>query len=254
MRKILVVFGNDICESPLVKSAVFFKEKLGYEIVPLYIQDTRDNIVPMSGIVVNVNNSFLLDEKKSLEENDLKQLYKKLKLEGINNSLEIKQGFSWEIIKEKMKECDILMFEKGSFFSENTVEILKNQFKPMILVGKRPIRAFRYIGISSDDGVKVNKSCYNFMNLFPDEENFKMFTYNYQIEDNKLLKYLKSKGKKVEVKSYNGEFSKEEYIKEVNKMDILIMGNLSRSYLFSKITGKKGVYIMENTEVSLFIG
>lgn len=254
MRKILVLFGNDICESPLVKSAVFFKEKLGYEIVPLYVQDTRENIGTMNGIVVNINNSFLLDEKRLVEDNELKQLHKKLKLEGINNPLEIRQGFSWDIIKEKMKECDILMFEKGSFFSENTIEMLKNQFKPIILVGKSPIRAFKYIGISSDDGVKVNKSCYNFMNLFPEEKKFKMFMYNHKTEENKLLNYLESKGRDVKVVNYDADTSKDDYIKELNRMDIVIMGNLSRSYLFSKIIGKKGIYIMENTDISLFIG
>ncbi|MGL4897140.1 MAG: hypothetical protein ACRC31_01740, partial [Cetobacterium sp.] len=50
----------------------------------------------------------------------------------------------------------------------------------------------------------------------------------------------------------DGETAKEEYLNEVNNLDLLIMGNLSRGYFFEKITGKKGLNIMEKSQTSIF--
>lgn len=254
MRKVLVVFKNNVSETPLVKSAVFLKERYGFEIEPIYIKTPKKNMVPMSGIVININSSLLADERENLENKELIQLEKKLKLEGIFTPLKIEYGITWEIIKERLKECDILMIEKGSFFSEETIEILKNQFKPMILIGDHPLRSLKNIGISNDDGVKVSKSVYNFYNLFSDVEKFKSFTLNYEFDGNRVVNYLRDKEKKVEEIIYKKDEDKDEYLKNIDRLDLLIMGNLSRGYLFSKIIGKKGVEIMEESKVTLFIG
>ena len=49
--------------------------------------------------------------------------------------------------------------------------------------------------IANDDGVKINRSCYQFTNLFPEVKEFTSFVINKEIEENHLIGYLKVKKK-----------------------------------------------------------
>ncbi|WP_418965414.1 hypothetical protein [Cetobacterium sp.] len=257
MKKVLVVFGEGSKKNVLIDSAIFFKEKFGYEIVPLYVKDVRrDEIIPatMDGMIVNLSNNSFSQERDAYEEEEVKHLQDKLKVRGVYSRLNVEFGFPWDIIKEYMKLADLLIFEKGEALSESAITVLKNHFKPIVMIGEKAITSLDKVGISSDDGVKINKSVFSFINIFPEIKNFEMLTLLYEIEENSLLRYLKSKEKVVDWKNFNGASAKEDYLKEVNKLDLLIMGNLSRGYFFEKITGKKGLNIMEKSETSIFIG
>ena len=247
MKKVLVVFGEGSKKNALIDSAIFFKEKFGYEIVPLYVRDVRrDEIIPatMDGMIVNLSNNSFTQERDAFEEEEVNHLKEKLRIKGVYSTLNVEFGFPWDIIKEYMKSADLLIFEKGEALSESAITVLKNHFKPMIMRGDKAITSLENVGISSDDGVKINKSTFSFINIFPEIKDFKMLTLLYVIENNTLLKYLKDKGKNVEYKNFDGENAKEDYLEEINKLDLLIMGNLSRGYFFEKITGKKGLNIM----------
>lgn len=257
MKKVLVVFGEGSVENVLIDSAIFFRDKFGYEIVPLYVKDVRrDEVIPatMDGMIVNLSNNSFSQERDAFEEEEVKHLQEKLKIRGINSVLNVELGFPWDIIKEYMKLADLLMFEKGEALSESAIAVLKNHFKPIIMIGEKAITSLEKVGISSDDGVKINKSMFSFTTIFPTINEFTMLTLLYKIEENTLLKYLKGKGKVVQWKNFDGEKAKEMYLDEVNKLDLLIMGNLSRGYFFEKITGKKGLGIMEKSQTSIFVG
>ncbi|MGL4653349.1 hypothetical protein [Cetobacterium sp.] len=257
MKKVLVVFNEGSKKNILIESAIFFKERFGYEIVPLYIKDVRrDEIVPatMDGMIVNLSNNSFVQERDALEEQEVNKLRAKLESKEIKVPLNLEFGFPWDIIKEYMKSTDLLMFEKGEALSESAITVLKNHFKPIVMVGEKGIKAFEKVGISSDDGVKINKSMFSFINIFPEINNFLMLTLLYKIEENTLQKYLEEKGKKVEWKNFDGELAKEKYLEEINELDLLIMGNLSMGYFFEKITGRKGLSIMEKSQTSIFIG
>lgn len=257
MKKVLVVFGEGTKKNVLMDSALFFKEKLGYEIIPLYIKDVRrDEIIPatMDGMIVNLSNNSFSEERELLEAEEMTYLKDRLKTKGIVKKLNVEFGFPWEIIKEYLKLADVLMFEKGEILSEAAITVLKNQFKPVVMVGAEAIKDFTNIAIASDDGVKVNKSVSNFMRIFPEITDFTMLTLQYELEDNKLLTFMEDRGKKVTVKDYSGDSAKEDYLNEIKKYDLLVMGNLSKSYFFEKIIGKKGLNIMEKSQVSIFIG
>ncbi|MGL4628995.1 hypothetical protein [Cetobacterium sp.] len=257
MKKVLVVFSEGSKKNILIDSAIFFKKRFGYKIVPLYIKDVRrDEILPatMDGMIVNLSNNSFTQERDALEEEEVKKLREKLESKGVKEPLNIEFGFPWDIIKEYMKCADLLMFEKGESLSESAITVLKNHFKPIIMVGEKGINSLEKVGISSDDGVKINKSVFSFINIFSEINSFSMYTLLYKIEENTLLKYLEEKGKKVEWKNFDGELAKEKYLEEINKLDLLIMGNLSVSYFFEKITGRKGLSIMEKSQASIFIG
>lgn len=109
MKKVLVVFGEGSKKNVLIDSAIFFKEKFGYEIVPLYVKDVRrDEIIPatMDGMIVNLSNNSFSQERDAFEEEEVKHLQEKLKLRGINSVLNVEFGFPWDIIKEYMKLAD----------------------------------------------------------------------------------------------------------------------------------------------------
>jgi len=257
MKKVLVVFNEGSKKNILVESALFFKNRFGYEVIPLYIKDVRrDEILPatMDGMIINLSNNSFTEERVALEEMEVEKLRKELELKGIKSPLNLEFGFPWDIIKEYMKSADLLMFEKGETLSQAAIEVLKNHFKPVIMIGEKGITSFDKVGVSSDDGVKINKSVFSFINIFPEIDNFLILTLLYKLEKHTLLKYLEEKEKKVEWKVFEDEMAKDKYLEEVNKLDLLIMGNLSSSYFFEKITGRKGLSIMEKSQTSIFIG
>ena len=63
---------------------------------------------------------------------------------------------------------------------------------------------------------------------------------------------MRGKGIKVTSKKFEKGES-QEFLDICKEEDILIMGNLSNSYMFEKITKKLGVKIMEDVETTLFI-
>ena len=107
---------------------------------------------------------------------------------------------------------------------------------------------FDKIAISNDDGTKVNKSFQRFINIFtdvkeitslelrdpqkhgdPDEEE--------EGHENYLNVFMRGKGIKVTSKKFEKGES-QEFLDICKEEDILIMGNLSNSYMFEKITEK----------------
>ncbi|MGL5053338.1 MAG: hypothetical protein ACRC5W_07080 [Cetobacterium sp.] len=257
MKKVLVIFEEESKKNILIDSALFFKDKFGYEIVPLYIKDIRrEEIIPatMDGMILNFNNDPFSEEANSLEEMKMKKIQEKIKDKGIDSTLNVESGFPWDIIKEYMKTTDLLILEKRLTLSDTALMILKNHFKPIIMIGEKAITSFDKIGISSDDGTKIHKSMFSFINIFPEINYFSMFTLRYKIEKNLLMKYLEDKEKKIKYENFDGDIAKDRYLQEVNKLDLLIMGNLNSNYFVEKIIGKKGLSIMEKSKVSIFIG
>lgn len=257
MKRVLVVFLEGTKKNVLMESVSFLKEKLNFEVMPLYIKDVRkDDVIPatMNGMILNMNTNSFSEERDELETREIEKLRADLKSIGIMKELKVEFGFPWEIIKENLKLADILVLEKGEILSEVVVTALKNQFKPILLIGEKSLTQIEKICISSDDGVKVNKSVSNFINLFSEIKTYDMLTINYEIEDNKLKQYMEDKGKVVNYKEYKGEEAKDSYLSDIGKYDLLIMGNLSRGYFFEKITNKKGLNIMEKSKISIFVG
>lgn len=257
MKKVLVVFTEGSKKSILIDSAVFLKEKQGYEIIPLYIRDVRrDEIIPatMDGMIVNLSNNSFLEERDAMQQEDLDELKKQLQTKGINNTMNVEFGFPDEIIKDYLKLSDLLLFEKGESLSDLAVTLLKHPFKPMIMLGDKAITSFDKVAISSDDGVKVNKSTFAFLNAFPSVNKILLYSILHDSEKNNILEYLTGKNKSVEYKNFVGdEGNVESFLEEVNKLDLLIMGNLKKAYFFEKLIGKKGLEIMEKSKTAIFI-
>ena len=152
-----------------------------------------------------------------------------------------------------MKRCDLLVMGKNDILTEKEINILKGNYKSMLLIGERPLSSMENIVIGNDNGVKVNRSCNHFISLFPEIKRFSSFVINKEIEDNMLVDYLVGHEKEViheELTTNNYE----DVLKRVDEADLFIMGNLSKSYFFEKIIGKNGIKLLEKGKAPIFIG
>ena len=256
MRKALLLFGNEIERENLVDSAVYLQNSLGLKIYPLYIKDmSRDKIVAAStdGMMLGGRSPFIMQGWADVEKEEIEGLERDLKVKGIIEPLEVDIGLVNEIVTEKMKECDTLLIGKNEVITERVVGILKGNYKSIILIGEKPLASLEKVLIANDDGVKINRSCYQFTNLFTEVKKFDSFSINIDLEDNILLTYLKDKEKIVDhrvVKTSNYD----EILERIGQYDFFIMGNLSRSYFFEKIIGKNGIKLLEKSKAPIFIG
>ena len=256
MRKALLLFGNEMERENLIDSAVYLQNSLGFKIIPLYIKDmSRDKIIAAStdGMMMSGRSPFIMQGWADMEKEEIEGAEKLLKEKGISETLEVDIGLVAEIVTEKMKECDVLLVGKNETITEKIVSILKGNYKSIIFIGEKALTKMDKVLIANDDGVKINRSCYQFTNIFPEVKEFNSFTINKELEDNVLIEYLKGKEKIVNHEVLNtADYN--EVLEKINEYDFFVMGNLSRSYFFEKIVGKNGIKLLEKSKTPIFIG
>ena len=256
MRKVLLLFGNEIDREKLVESALYLQNHWNFEIVPLYIKDiSRDKVISTSGdgLLIGGRTPILSQGWEEIEKASIGSINKILDEKEIKHHLIVDIGIVSEIVTEKMKSCDLLIMGKNEVFNEKTISILKGNYKSIIFIGDKALSSMSNIAIANDDGVKINKSCYHYTMIFPEIKNFTSLGINIDLEDNLLKSYLQSKEKHIthkEIKTDNYD----DVIEKINEHDLLIMGNLSRSYFFEKIIGKNGIKLLEKSKSPIFIG
>lgn len=256
MRRALLLFGNEIDRDKLVDSALYLQNKWNFEIIPLYIKDiSRDKVISTTGdgLLIGGRTPILSQGWEEIERAGIDSIKKILQEKEIKGELLVDIGIVADIITEKMKSCDLLIMGKNEVFNERTISILKGNYKSIIFIGDKALTSMDNVAVANDDGVKINRSCYHYTLVFPEVKNFTSLVINKTLEENKLQAYLQSKSKTVhheEIKTDNYD----EVIEKIDKYDIFIMGNLSRSYFFEKIIGKNGIKLLEKSKAPIFIG
>ena len=172
--------------------------------------------------------------------------------EKLKIDLTYEVGIIKETIREYMKSYDLLVVGKGVVASDVLMDVLKENYKATLLIGEEELK-ISDIYIANDDSVEVDRSCYSFMNDFPEIKEFISIQENSD-EENILDKYITSKDKKVEIKKFSNADSLVEFFNNVEKNGVTIMGNLSRNYFIEKITGRSGLKILEKAKMALYIG
>ncbi len=264
-RNVLLVLGNGYNRENLIDSAVYLRDNFGFSIRPLHVRDVRKKeFLPnaVDGIMLEPMIAGINEEWNRYEEHEIANIKKQLEEKGVHDELEVKFGITPEIVIEELKKSDILLIEKEDKFSEDLIVILKRFFKPTFVVRDKVIK-FDKIAISNDDGTKVNKSFQRFINIFTDVKEITSLELRdpqkhgdideeEEGHENYLNVFMRGKGIKVTSKKFEKGES-QEFLDICKEEDILIMGNLSNSYMFEKITKKLGVKIMEDVETTLFI-
>lgn len=256
MKKALILFGNETNTENLIKSAIYLKEKFNFSLSGLYIDDIRSDSVMAQGIdgaIYDTTRTIMSEELIKFKQEEVEKINKDLKKLKLDFKINLEIGITEEILREAMKDQDILLIGRGETLSNLLIEALKENYKSVLIIGEKQLD-FSKIYVANDDGIKINKSCYQFFNLFPQEKEFNVVEVNNLLEENILLKYLKDKEKLCyEIKVTDKESLIKYFSKEEMK-GLLIMGNLSRTYFLEKLTGKKGFKILENSKLSVFIG
>lgn len=256
-KNVLLVLGNGYNRENLIESAIYLRDNLNFEIRPIHVRDVRKKeFLPnaIDGIMLEPMIADINKEWAKYEDKEIIKIQKLLKVHGINSELEIKYGITPEVVIQELKKSDMLLIEKEEKFTEDLIILMKKFFKPIIVVRDKPLKLEK-IAIANDDGTKVNKSFQRFSNIFNDIKeinSLRLIEDSAEEEENCLESFILNKNLKLNSKS----FKKENiylFMEECNKSDILIMGNLSSSYLFEKITKKIGIKIMESVETTLFI-
>ena len=254
-RNVLLVLGNGYNRENLIDSAVYLRDNFGFSIRPLHVRDVRKKeFLPnaVDGIMLEPMIAGINEEWNRYEEHEIANIKEQLKERGVDAELEVKFGITPEVVIEELKKSDILLIEKEDKFSEDLIAILKRFFKPIIVVRDKVLKLDK-VAISNDDGTKVNKSFQRFINIFTHvDEITSLELIDPQDHEHDDDEFIKGKGIKLVSKKIM-KANSDEFLKIAKEEDVLIMGNLSNSYIFEKITKKVGVKIMEDVETTLFI-
>ncbi|MDR1835654.1 MAG: hypothetical protein LBQ96_07635 [Fusobacteriaceae bacterium] len=256
MRKALLLFGHEVEREKIVDSALFLQNQCDFEIIPLYIKDiSRDRVLsaPGDSMILGSRSPVMFQGWAEIEKTEVDHIKRLLRDKGIRSELIVDIGLIVDIITEKMKSCDLLLMGKNEVFSEKTISILKGNYKCIIFIGDNPLKKLDNVLIANDDGVKINRSCYHFTTLFPEINKFASASINKKLEENVLKQYLEGKGKTVVHEDMETD-NYDSILKRFDLFDLLIMGNLSRSYFFEKIIGKNGIKLIEKCKAPIFIG
>ncbi|MGL5355058.1 MAG: hypothetical protein ACRDAQ_00720 [Cetobacterium sp.] len=249
MDKILVLFKYYNDAKLAIENYKVLKEKFNFEILPLYVKELK---VP-TGITF-LSPTMTLDILKEYEDEYIENLKDILDKEGLKEELIIEIGMIKQLIQEYLKKVDFIMVEETDYLDEDFLEILKVIYKPIIIVNKS-ISKFEKVVVISDDGIKINKSIKNFVKDFPSIKEVTLMTWNYKLEENNILDFLERKNVKVKIEMYNDSVNtKDEFFEKMNEFDLIVMGNLSKSFFFEKITKRMGVQIIEKANTPIFIG
>ena len=253
MKKVVVLLknGNDL--NLILKSFLYLKTHFGFEIVPIYIRDIAYKI-PISETVLNSGGAAEI--LNAMEDDFVAQVHEAFKKYQIETELLVQSEVGVDEVKTLLKTADLLMLEQSIYLNDLFLELLKIAYRPIIILRNKPL-TFENFSIVSNDGVKINKSVYNFLTLFPnlDTDNIPILTWNCDYEKHYLVDLMKNKGLSSDVINFN---SKDDTLKDfyfaLNKFNLVVMGNLSRSFFFEKITNRTGLNLLENLNTSLFIG
>ncbi|MCQ8213116.1 hypothetical protein NON08_11450 [Cetobacterium somerae] len=249
MEKILVLFKYYNDARLAIENFKSLKKRFDFEILPLYVKELK---VPTG--VTFLSPSMTMDILKEYEDEYIEDLKNLLKKENIEEELVVEIGINKDIVQEYLKKVDCLMLEEVEYLDEDFLDILKISYKPVIVVNKS-VSKFEKIVIVSDDGVKINKSVNNFVRDFPQIKEVTLLSWNYKFEENNLLELLQRKGIKVKIEMLNQQFNtKDEFFEKMNKFDLIVMGNLSKSFFFERITKRMGIEIIEKAISPIFIG
>lgn len=257
LNRILILFGNEVDKNNLLKTGLHLKEKYGTEVYGLYIRDVRKyEVLPptVDGLVVDNSANLLIKEWEKSENIQVEELQKIFKNYFPVKNLLIEEGITQEILQEKMLGFDLVITEKSKTITSNQKELLRHHYKPILLIPENNNLKVEKVMIANDKSERVNKSIFNFLNMFEKLNDFTSVAVNLSDEsDDEFSKYMEVAGKKLNILELDGKPI--DIISEKSKeFDILIMGDLKHSFLLERIAGNTGLKLLENIDIPIYVG
>ncbi|MGL6153974.1 MAG: hypothetical protein ACRC0W_02410 [Cetobacterium sp.] len=247
-RALLLFLSHQQNVQEMILSAKYLQEKFNFEIISLYVRDIDIFIRPTFLLQKSLNGGIVDKNRRDAEDKHIKKVSNLLVDYGILNPLTVELGIPEKLLLNFLKITDLLILGSNLSLSEEITTLLKETYKPTFIIKDIPLCLDKIV-VASDDGIKINKSLFKFMNVFPEIDNYNILAYNSK-KKQMILDVMEYKNKNYDFLSVN---AMDTFCHEINKNTCLIMGNLSKSYFFKKITKRKGLDIMENIHLPIFI-
>ena len=257
LNRILVYFGNESEAKGLMDYAEILQKKYDVEVDGIYIKDVRKyEVLPPSieGLLVdNSSSSYLLKEWEKVENDHIDFIERNFKERFKGENFIVEDGEVEDIIFKKMRGYDLLVTGKGARVSSNLKMILKNHYKPILIIPEEFQFGMEKIMVSDDRSERLNKSLFYFMNLFSEVKRYDIVSVNIEEEDKELIRYFLDTEIDVNHVNLEGEDEVGVIVEQSKKYDLLIMGDMKYPYTIEKLTGHIGVRLIEKLKVPIFI-
>ncbi|MDO5089111.1 MAG: GntR family transcriptional regulator [Leptotrichiaceae bacterium] len=248
LKKALFLVSSENEIEPLLEFGKVFKGKYNVEIDALYVKDIlKYEIFPVTieGIGLNIGANYAFKEYKELEEKSFKAVKEKMGREF--SEVYSKDGETVEVALDELKKYDLLVVVKNEKVSPYLKELLRSNFKPLIILPNIEKFSLDNIVLLDDGAYNANKTLFTFFYMF-DEQKIDVLRVNVNSEDNLKERF----GDNYNLIEKTGETFKT-IMEESEKYDFILMGDLRYTVMVERITGKLGIRLLENLNKPIFI-
>lgn len=248
LKKALFLVSSENEIETLIEFGKKFKEKYNVEIDALYVKDIlKYEIFPVTieGIGVNIGANYAFKEYRELEEKSFKTVKDKMNSEF--SRVYAKDGETIETALNELKKYDMIVAVKNEKISPYLKELLRSNFKPLIILPNIKEFNFNKLLLLDDGAYNANKTLYTFFYMFG-EQKMDVLKVNVDTEDELKERF----GENYNIILKEGDPFKI-IMEESENYDFVLMGDLRFTIMVEKITRKLGVRLLENLKKPIFI-
>lgn len=248
LKKALFLVSSENEIETLIEFGKKFKEKYNVEIDALYVKDIlKYEIFPVTieGIGVNIGANYAFKEYRELEEKSFKTVKEKMNSEF--SRVYAKDGETIETALNELKKYDMIVAVKNEKISPYLKELLRSNFKPLIILPNIKEFNFNKLLLLDDGAYNANKTLYTFFYMFG-EQKVDVLKVNVDAEDELKERF----GDNYNIILKEGDPFKI-IMEESENYDFVLMGDLRFTIMVEKITRKLGVRLLENLKKPIFI-
>ena len=248
LKKALFLVSSENEIETLIEFGKKFKEKYNVEIDALYVKDIlKYEIFPVTieGIGVNIGANYAFKEYRELEEKSFKTVKDKMNSEF--SRVYAKDGETIETALNELKKYDMIVAVKNEKISPYLKELLRSNFKPLIILPNIKEFNFNKLLLLDDGAYNANKTLYTFFYMFG-EQKVNVLKVNVDTEDELKERF----GDNYNIILKEGDPFKI-IMEESENYDFVLMGDLRFTIMVEKITRKLGVRLLENLKKPIFI-
>ena len=248
LKKALFLVSSENEIETLIEFGKKFKEKYNVEIDALYVKDIlKYEIFPVTieGIGVNIGANYAFKEYRELEEKSFKTVKDKMNSEF--SRVYAKDGETIETALNELKKYDMIVAVKNEKVSPYLKELLRSNFKPLIILPNIKEFNFNKLLLLDDGAYNANKTLYTFFYMFG-EQKMDVLKVNVDTEDELKERF----GENYNIILKEGDPFKI-IMEESENYDFVLMGDLRFTIMVEKITRKLGVRLLENLKKPIFI-
>ncbi|MGM0509067.1 MAG: hypothetical protein ACQERZ_07925 [Fusobacteriota bacterium] len=254
INRILIYFKDQGRIDNLLSYAKLLKEKFNIEVDGLYVKDIKKyEVIPsgMEGIMVDNSANYLIEEWEKIESKKVKEIKSKFIKDFKASNFISREGIIEDVLKEELRGYDLVLVANDNKLGNITKNILRTHIKPVILVPNKTEFKLENVLFVNDLEKNANKSFFEFIKIFHQVNKINILSLNLE-KDEPLSDYMVKTKFKYEFLTRDGD-EMEEVEKELEKNDMLIMGNLRHSFMMEKIRGKLGIKLLKEIEKPIFI-